>query len=1026
MVFNKVEVGNDCQSPIVGKEKNNLSTKCIHTAIQCHGKPAWMQILDVKSPEEALPADIAPLQAGEQKPSVNATAAKTTKVYAERKPAEWKNFGGKGKAAPEFNFVAPEIDFQGLNLTAEEKKAVEEKVLEKFKTAMKVMDNSIADASLDMVREKDLHPELLETLNKFSRRYLDVYKAYVEVLQEEKEPFFSADIGVAKSVGYTHAQIKALVGPSVWYQQQCSALMNAIDKVSSTPHLAEGLIYHLSKNDFNLKALDNLSQDPLVTVSGSKCTQLELHKALTSSPEIAAAAKEFCQAINTNAKDGPILKDLKNKFFAFDGRIEVVEQLKEKLAACDLTKTIDQQSLAVAVEEELKGRIADGTNEPGYISPADLIEILEGKHEDMDPAALLRHELYFIYKSKGIANEIAAAPEMVKKVNAKLAKNGWQLDNGVCEYLHKASPNTPVFKLGTYALENHKGLRSRATPDEVKASYDKCPKFTFADGERVADGVDVHTDELNQPYRFKLSKQEEMAYLKLIENTNDKEFVSKLGAFGQKMPAELRGKADPMYFENAVEALKKSTEQPWIPGKHFWKLNDSSGNDSPYLKAVDALGLPRQAGISGSTDQTLTMAGIVGITSEEEINRLRLMYLGWMTSCDDHSVDEILTSAKTFGIPYTPAPDYYKQIYPQDERFVEKVAAEQKRRGLELPDYYLSHGYVEQTLAAVRREKEASQAKAVADKLASNSLFMKALQGQSAADDIFEEGPFEKYLNHLDAPKKPPRDNGKIKYTYNPLTKQLEPHQKPSTPFYTGTKKTAVTLLPTNGKILPYNWDVTDNVGLLFDRAETPYKEKYVFTADALTDNKWWRRFYTPKQIQQPGFQDLLAHDVKQIQSNNGVGKNQSFDHLRVNSLAELADKINQAVDFQPHNEILASLSIDGVVGVFAFNKKVDQNAEGSALYTRLKGIANKVGMKLSRGVDVPLFVIDQAQNKGLELYSTDAQIEDLRKLKENAGGEFDAVVEYLVVKTKLDRQEIANLLRNELADLGKHLAIAA
>lgn len=997
--------------------------------LMLRGKHRFFHIKEQPSPEIDKDKDVQPetpkAKIDDKAAPFISTVKKITNVIENRPPEQWKIFPGKNVKA-DFNFVAPKVDFKGMVLSEDEKKIVEEKALGQFKAAMKVMDNSIADASLEMVGEKKEHPELLETLNKFSGRYLDVYKAYIEVLQEEKELFFPPEIAIAKSYGYTHAQIKDLMAPSQWYQRECSLLKEKIKNLSPSTALGDGFIYHLALNDFNPEALKNLKGDGMV--EGTECSQLDLTEALKD-PKIAAAVEGFCSRINGNPKEGKAIKDLGKKMLGFRSSIATIEQFKEKLASFDITQTIDLQDPAVALQEELKGRIGDGRKEPGYIAdPQSLIDIVAGKREDMDASAQLRHKLYFIYKSKGIANEIAASPEMVAKVNAKLAKNGWQLENGVCDFLRAKSPGSPVFKLGNYAAENHKGIRTPVTPEEVQARFEADQAFTFEDGERIAAGRHRNVDELNRPFRFKMSREEELTYLKLIENTRDREFVSKLGSFAKNNPSKFLGKPDAGSFEHSVEALKKSMEQPWIPGKDFWNVATSSTCDSPYLKAVEALGLPQQAGISGSTDQTLTMAGIVGITSVEEINRLRLMYLGWMTSCDDHSVDEILTSAKAFGVPYTPAPDYYKQIYPQDPRFVDKVAAGQKKRGYELPDYYLSSEFAAKTLASLRSEKEAVQAKAVADKLASNSLFLKAFVSppKTETEDLFHKDAWVPFMRKLNTPKKHAPDNGKIKFTYNPVTKTMEPHERAAEPFYTGTKKTSVSLLPTHGKILPYGWEEDESVGLLFDREGSPFKENYIFKEDALTDNKWWRRFYTKSEIEQPDFLEKLARDVEQIQSGNGTGKKQSFDHLRMNSLDELIAKIEKVSKFRKHNEILASLKKDKIEGVFTLNKKVDQNAEGSELYARLKGIISKISMKNDEGVDVPLFIIDQARDKGLHLYSSEEQLKDLQKLKENNGGEFDAVVEYLAVKTKLDQQSIALSLKNELADLEKQFELVA
>lgn len=942
-----------------------------------------------------------------------ATAAKTDQV-AKQVSKHWKSFSEDG-LKPDFDFRKPEVDFSGINISPEEKKCIEEKAIAKFKEAMKIMDHSIADASLDMVGDKKVNSELLETLNKFTTRYLDTYKAYLEVLREEKQPFLPAEIGIAKSFGFSHKEIIAMIEPAQWYQKECDHFRKDIEKVGSSNLVADGFIHYLSQNNYRFSSLKELKEDSLATIDGTKCSQKDLSEQIRD-PKIAEAVKDFCSSINNNKDEGSKIKSLGKKFGRFGGGIDAIERLKDKLATFDSSQTIDQQDFDVALLEELKGRVGEGEKEPGYISPELLLDVIEGRRDNEDPVSRMRHKLYFIYKSKGIANEIASSPEFVDKVNTKLAKKGWHLDKAICNYLHEQSPDSPIFKLGTYAAENSMGaIRQHAKPQEVQERFAASKKQTFGEAERIANKVSNLTkEELTTPYRYKMSPEEEITYL--------------ASAVGKGQASLLSKKIDKVAFDKLLETSKSNTPQPWIPGKYFFNLNDSSTTDSPYLKAVETLGLPQQAGISGSTDQTLTMAGMVGMTSEEEIRRLRMMYLGWMTSNDDHSVDEILTSTKSFGIPYTPSPDYYKQIYPEDSSFEVKVAAEQQRRGYELPDFYLSNDYVKQSLASLRKEKEEAQEKVVMDKLVNHNLFMKAVVAPPKAkeDDIFFKNSWNPFLSKLNTPKISAAVNDKIKFTYNPLTRSMEPHQKSVEPFYTGTKKTSVSLIPSHGKILPYKWNQDESVGLIFNREGSPFKDKYIFSGDALTDNKWWRRFYTKSEVEQPNFAKNLDLAVQEIESSYGMGKKKSFNHLRLNSMDELIARVDKVAKFGKHNEILASLKKDEVAGIFIFNKKVEENGTGAELYTRLKGIANKIALRDKEGVDVPLFMFDQARDKGLHLYSSEKQREDLQLLRANSQGEFDSVVAYLAAKSQLNEECVATALKNELSELEKNFSLAA
>ena len=75
-----------------------------------------------------------------------------------------------------------------------------------------------------------------------------------------------------------------------------------------------------------------------------------------------------------------------------------------------------------------------------------------------------------------------------------------------------------------------------------------------------------------------------------------------------------------------------------------------------YLKIADKLGIPLTSGISGTTDQSITMAGLVGLALDEQsIMDVRLAYIAFMLPNNDHSLIEILQSSSTFGMDFNVA-----------------------------------------------------------------------------------------------------------------------------------------------------------------------------------------------------------------------------------------------------------------------------------------------------------------------------------------------------------------------------------
>ncbi len=88
------------------------------------------------------------------------------------------------------------------------------------------------------------------------------------------------------------------------------------------------------------------------------------------------------------------------------------------------------------------------------------------------------------------------------------------------------------------------------------------------------------------------------------------------------------------------------------------------------------------------------MSLFLGMTSQEDLEKGRLACLGWMLDAQDHTINEIMTSSKGFGLEYTASSDAYSQIYSQDDQFVNNLRNAQLQKNSELPDYYLSSEWV--------------------------------------------------------------------------------------------------------------------------------------------------------------------------------------------------------------------------------------------------------------------------------------------------------------------------------------------
>ena len=135
--------------------------------------------------------------------------------------------------------------------------------------------------------------------------------------------------------------------------------------------------------------------------------------------------------------------------------------------------------------------------------------------------------------------------------------------------------------------------------------------------------------------------------------------------------------------------LEEGGKDDFVPtfktGRTFFTPNtnkDLEGIDEPahpYLTAAETLGLPLVAGISGTTDQILTMANYLGVNSKDDLLKARLALIGWMVDNGDHSVYEILTASRSFKhLDIDISPDYYKSLFPaskESKTFLKKLKA---------------------------------------------------------------------------------------------------------------------------------------------------------------------------------------------------------------------------------------------------------------------------------------------------------------------------------------------------------------
>ncbi len=229
----------------------------------------------------------------------------------------------------------------------------------------------------------------------------------------------------------------------------------------------------------------------------------------------------------------------------------------------------------------------------------------------------------------------------------KKNNQNWQLETGLVQHIAGKGTPYPMFDYGAYAQHNVSAKIRIARTTEEKAE------------------------------RMKLKPT--VAELYLAGVIDKAEYLKETGEL-------------PHLDKNqSPSSLGVQKRVRWVSGNDFYQINKES--NSEFVKVSKQLGLPLQAGISGTTDHLLTLSGLLGLHSKNDMELLRLNLIAWMVP-EDHSIHEIMTSSKSFGMPYHPRSDGYKDILSNDSElkkpFMDILSRKLSEKGLRFPEYYLS------------------------------------------------------------------------------------------------------------------------------------------------------------------------------------------------------------------------------------------------------------------------------------------------------------------------------------------------
>jgi len=568
--------------------------------------------------------------------------------------------------------------------------------MQEYQKSMYLMEHSVADlalayvhrnlgdkqASTDKFRRDDgmfsqAKPGvILAFANTCTQRYMDMLNAYINWEIENHIPMVPVDAGQLKSHGFTSEEIIAMQPAAIKYTELADIIMDTL-------------------SDQNGQEIGGYSKEAINQFDKLAAILTDQNKSVSRQSFIGLSPEDLKNHFGIDISQAK-LQRIQNCFIEFDKMDDVSKKLLKrihflmngiaKVGYQDIFKQLHfvatmETRDAVAHDErllmELRHRITgDGSTEQNAYgalgsNPTAYLNLL--KHgEPNNREAEFRGKMYLIYKLNHFANAVMLSEQKTEHINQWLKKNnkGWSIDNDLVAAMNARGPKNipPVFRYGANASHTSL-LRKNKTNAEMAQNL---PNITV----KEATLSNVGKYSLNKFFRQKLSTRE------LMNQTGEWD-VNKANT------------NKPLNFVSGGALFKPATQT----------LFNVSENTDPskvagatqYLESAKRLGLPQIAGISGTLDQGIILAGLVGLgidqnqdVREAELQAIKLAYLAFMLPANDHSVHEIMQSSKTFGLPYVAGPSYYQYIFPADQAFIaSELSNLQNLRGSKLPSAYV-------------------------------------------------------------------------------------------------------------------------------------------------------------------------------------------------------------------------------------------------------------------------------------------------------------------------------------------------
>lgn len=625
------------------------------------------------------------------------------------------------------------VDLSSLppDASEEDKRAVELGCRNAYRKANEESELDVGAVALSFVSEPDADGKvtkgpLLRYANTLSRRYLDLHEALAQYDIAHGIPMIASAAGFLKAEGLTTQEILALKTPAQRFTEILEDLkkpfteraQNVLVVMSGNKEITEEQAEELKRKFLDTKSrkqyLETLANkekrtdleerlfiaakkyDEIMTAYETAVLKLfsdptEQEKFLKSLPASDGATATIVEASNKlKGSFSPTERALLTKVFQkLDRHGYSIGEIEVKLSDAANLVTKAHATVEERVLMEIRHRVCDEQNEPptetGVLgqNPLAYVNIIT-QGEPGNPEAEFRNQLTFVYKSKHLANEMLMNKEFSDFANKFLGEKnkGWSIDPTFVQVLSEKGRAGPVFNYGQQA-KLASVLRSKAKEKETALFYKTHPRPSY---EELLTKPTRPTSSL---FQYDLTARELMALT------------------GER-PDEVARKKEKVPFLSGSTTYHLRSKEEVLP------LPDSAEKKAAleYLEMVQELELPTTAGISGTYDSSMVMAGLVGLGlgippgGRQEQEDIRLAYIGFFVPARHHTVHEVMQSSKSYGLPYEPGPGSESQIYPHNkEVFLTRLETRRRDLGHTNPSYYLSAEYALSSYQKLRKPK---------------------------------------------------------------------------------------------------------------------------------------------------------------------------------------------------------------------------------------------------------------------------------------------------------------------------------